>query len=83
MNTLTKNVLYYKIQKACHRLAHTETKLRKQAKWLKPAGYETNIQIYNPITKCKVPLILKNKDVLTWYVCGPTVYDSAHIGHAM
>ncbi|KAK1132805.1 hypothetical protein K0M31_014177 [Melipona bicolor] len=83
MNTLTKNVLYYKIRKTCHRLAHTETKLQKQAKWLKPAGYETNIQIYNPITKCKVPLILKNKDVLTWYVCGPTVYDSAHIGHAM
>nr|XP_054754895.1 probable cysteine--tRNA ligase, mitochondrial [Lytechinus pictus] len=30
----------------------------------------------------KEPLLLMNKNVATWYACGPTVYDSAHIGHA-
>ena len=41
-----------------------------------------SIQIYNTLTKQKEPLILRNKNVLNWYSCGPTVYDSAHIGHA-
>lgn len=27
-------------------------------------------------------IILPEDNVLTWYSCGPTVYDSAHIGHA-
>ncbi|XP_016917911.1 probable cysteine--tRNA ligase, mitochondrial isoform X2 [Apis cerana] len=83
MNLIIKNVFSYKINKIYHQFLHTETKLKKQIKWLTPAGYKTDIVIYNPITKCKVPLILKNKNILTWYVCGPTVYDSAHIGHAM
>ncbi|XP_076233789.1 cysteine--tRNA ligase-like protein, mitochondrial [Calliopsis andreniformis] len=71
-----------KLRKIHHRFVHIETEQTKQLQWLKPTGYETNITVYNPITKCKVPLILKNKNFLTWYVCGPTVYDSAHIGHA-
>ncbi|KAJ6648239.1 Cysteine--tRNA ligase, mitochondrial, partial [Pseudolycoriella hygida] len=50
-------------------------------RWNVPAGYDTNIRIYNPITKTKVPLILKRKNIATWYTCGPTVYDSTHIGH--
>lgn len=84
MNVFIRNVFYYKIRKACYQFIHTETtKLKKQAQWLRPTGYKTDIQIYNPITKCEVPLILKNKAVLTWYLCGPTVYDSAHIGHAV
>ena len=38
--------------------------------------------IYNSLTKSKEPLKLNNKNVLYWYSCGPTVYESAHIGHA-
>ncbi|XP_017755627.1 PREDICTED: probable cysteine--tRNA ligase, mitochondrial [Eufriesea mexicana] len=83
MYTFIKSQLRYKIYKTCHRFVHTETNLKKKIKWLIPVGYETNIKIYNPITKCNVPLILKNKNILTWYVCGPTAYNSAHIGHAM
>lgn len=49
--------------------------------WTQPSGYDTNIKIYNPITKTEVPLILKRKDIASWYMCGPTVYDSTHIGH--
>ncbi|XP_012145240.2 cysteine--tRNA ligase-like protein, mitochondrial [Megachile rotundata] len=78
-----KNLFKYQSRKACHRFVHAETKKKVAPQWLKPIGYETNITIYNPVAKCKVPLILKNKNFLSWYVCGPTVYDSAHIGHAM
>lgn len=50
--------------------------------WKKPDGFPTEIVVYNPINKQKVPLILKNDKIATWYMCGPTVYDTAHIGHA-
>ncbi|XP_044574489.1 probable cysteine--tRNA ligase, mitochondrial [Cotesia glomerata] len=50
--------------------------------WKKPDGFPTEIVVYNPINKQKVPLILKNNKIATWYMCGPTVYDTAHIGHA-
>ncbi|XP_076166471.1 cysteine--tRNA ligase-like protein, mitochondrial [Ptiloglossa arizonensis] len=81
MNASIKN-LKCELRKIC-RFIHNIANVERQTKWLKPVGYETNIRIYNPITKCIVPLILKNKNILTWYVCGPTVYDSAHIGHAV
>ena len=54
-------------------------------------AYNTNItiiyqmeqfQIKNSITGNIEPLT-KSKDLpITWYSCGPTVYDSAHLGHA-
>lgn len=50
--------------------------------WKKPVGFDTGVSIYNYIKKKKVPLILNNKNIAKWYMCGPTVYDSAHIGHA-
>jgi cysteinyl-tRNA synthetase len=28
------------------------------------------------------PILKKNQQLITWYACGPTVYDSAHLGHA-
>ena len=40
-------------------------------------------QIYNTLTRKKEPLKTLNQDVVLMYVCGPTVYDKAHIGHAM
>nr|CAH7714668.1 unnamed protein product [Callosobruchus chinensis] len=50
--------------------------------WVKPNGYDTGVKLYNCITKQKEPLIVRNKNCITWYTCGPTVYDSSHIGHA-
>lgn len=51
--------------------------------WEPPEGHETGINIYNSVTKTKVPLRTNHPGLLTWYNCGPTVYDSAHIGHAL
>lgn len=51
-------------------------------KWIQPKGRDTGFSIYNPVTKTIVPFIIKSNDFLSWYMCGPTVYDSAHIGHA-
>ena len=41
------------------------------------------IQIYNTLTRTKQPLETIEPGVVRMYVCGVTVYDNAHIGHAM
>ncbi|GFS25986.1 cysteine--tRNA ligase, mitochondrial [Elysia marginata] len=51
-------------------------------KWSQPQGYDTGIKIYHPLVKDKVSFILKQEKTVQWYACGPTVYDSPHIGHA-
>lgn len=50
--------------------------------WIQPEGYRTPIKVYNCVTRQNEPFIVKNKNFVTWYTCGPTVYDSSHIGHA-
>jgi len=40
------------------------------------------IQIYNVLTRKKEEFVPLNPNLVTMYVCGPTVYDHAHIGHA-
>src|SRR5215203_3269746 len=42
-----------------------------------------SIQIYNTLTRTKQPLETVEPGVVRMYVCGVTVYDNAHIGHAM
>ncbi len=44
---------------------------------------DTTIQIYNTLTRRKEPLETIEPGVVRMYVCGVTVYASAHIGHAM
>ncbi|VVC33268.1 Cysteine-tRNA ligase,Cysteinyl-tRNA synthetase/mycothiol ligase,tRNA synthetases class I [Cinara cedri] len=41
---------------------------------------KSNVLVYNWKNKIKEPL--NYNKILTWYICGPTVYDSMHIGHA-
>ncbi|RDW82331.1 hypothetical protein BP6252_03443 [Coleophoma cylindrospora] len=60
----------------------------RQPAWQQPEklpGVELPpLQIYNSLTRKKndfVPLDPQGKKV-TWYACGPTVYDIAHLGHA-
>jgi cysteinyl-tRNA synthetase len=42
-----------------------------------------SIQIYNTLTRSKEPLLTIEPGVVRMYVCGVTVYDRAHVGHAM
>lgn len=41
------------------------------------------IQIYNTLTRTKEPFETIKPQKVSMYVCGPTVYDKAHVGHAM
>ncbi|EDQ85679.1 uncharacterized protein MONBRDRAFT_11758 [Monosiga brevicollis MX1] len=40
-------------------------------------------QITNSLTRQVEPLPIPSGRPLYWYQCGPTVYDDAHLGHAM
>jgi len=40
-------------------------------------------RIYNTLSRRKEDLQTLQKGVVSMYVCGPTVYDKAHVGHAM
>nr|XP_015813311.2 cysteine--tRNA ligase, mitochondrial [Nothobranchius furzeri]XP_054593413.1 cysteine--tRNA ligase, mitochondrial [Nothobranchius furzeri] len=50
--------------------------------WVRPSGFDTGLKTFNSLTKQKEPLILAREGTATWYSCGPTVYDHAHLGHA-
>lgn len=41
------------------------------------------VMIYNTMTRSKEPFEPLEADMVKMYVCGPTVYDNAHVGHAM
>ena len=43
------------------------------------------LMLLNSLIDKKVPFVPsagKDSKTITWYTCGPTVYDSAHLGHA-
>ena len=62
---------------------------RQQPPWQPPPEPSPDfdlpqLRIYNSLTKKHnrfIPIDSKNRRV-TWYACGPTVYDDAHLGHA-
>ncbi len=41
------------------------------------------LKIYNTLTRKKETFETLQPDQVSMYVCGPTVYDKAHVGHAM
>ena len=43
---------------------------------------KVKIKVYNVLTHNKEDFIPLNEGRIAMYVCGPTVYDHAHIGHA-
>ena len=51
---------------------------------MQPEGRETGLWLQNSLTGAKDQLVLPGgaSRPLTWYSCGPTVYDAAHLGHA-
>ena len=45
--------------------------------------FRTGLRIMNSLTNSKDEFVTQNGGrTLTWYMCGPTVYDYSHLGHA-
>src|SRR2546430_15124218 len=65
------------------------TTTRQQPPWQAPPGLPLDtdkvpLKLYNSLTRSKndfIPIDAKRRKV-SWYACGPTVYDAAHLGHA-
>ncbi|KAK6102952.1 cysteine--tRNA ligase [Brugia pahangi] len=56
---------------------------RPQKTWKPPAaGTPPQLCLYNSFTRKKELFVPLNPKQVKWYICGPTVYDSSHIGHA-
>jgi cysteinyl-tRNA synthetase len=54
----------------------------KLPEWHKPQGKPTGLKVFNSLTHTKEDFIPSNPDgTITWYTCGPTVYDVSHMGH--
>lgn len=49
--------------------------------WHGPFG-ESALKVHNSLTSTKTPFLPAKEKFVGWYTCGPTVYDSAHLGHA-
>ncbi|XP_068116762.1 cysteine--tRNA ligase, cytoplasmic isoform X1 [Hyperolius riggenbachi] len=56
---------------------------RTQPPWSPPEVMEQpRLHLYNSLTRNKEPFVPQNGNKVTWYCCGPTVYDASHMGHA-
>uniref|UniRef100_A0A5S6QYX7 Cysteine--tRNA ligase, cytoplasmic n=1 Tax=Trichuris muris TaxID=70415 RepID=A0A5S6QYX7_TRIMR len=52
-------------------------------RWIAPdARTVCPLRLYNSLTRRKDVFVPLNRNQVTWYICGPTVYDVAHMGHA-
>uniref|UniRef100_A0A3B4T5N6 cysteine--tRNA ligase n=1 Tax=Seriola dumerili TaxID=41447 RepID=A0A3B4T5N6_SERDU len=56
---------------------------RVQPSWSAPAGTDVpQLLLYNSLTRAKEPFVPQKGNKVSWYCCGPTVYDASHMGHA-
>ncbi|KAK4501951.1 hypothetical protein PRZ48_007761 [Zasmidium cellare] len=56
-----------------------------QPEWRAPTSTQTGLpklSIYNSLTRSKTPFVPREGKKVSWYACGPTVYDDSHLGHA-
>jgi cysteinyl-tRNA synthetase len=60
------------------------TSKRSQPSWSPPtqASEGVKLKLYNSLTRSKEEFIPQDRNRVTWYNCGPTVYDASHMGHA-
>ncbi|VDO15145.1 unnamed protein product, partial [Haemonchus placei] len=57
---------------------------RAQKEWSVPTNSQPlpQLYLYNSLTRRKDLFVPNQGNVVKWYICGPTVYDSSHMGHA-
>lgn len=60
---------------------------RVQPTWQQPSeeaagATRSRLKLYNSLTRSKELFVPTNGNNITWYSCGPTVYDASHMGHA-
>ncbi|CAL9702111.1 unnamed protein product [Knipowitschia caucasica] len=56
---------------------------RVQPLWSAPEGTAVpQLRLYNSLTRTKEVFVPQKDNKVTWYSCGPTVYDASHMGHA-
>jgi hypothetical protein len=84
---LAKTPLVLRRLPYCRYSSQMATPLRReQPPWTSPESKAPlpPLTIYNTLTRKKDPFVPidKNGKKVTWYCCGPTVYDAAHLGHA-
>ncbi|XP_072171919.1 cysteine--tRNA ligase, cytoplasmic-like [Diadema setosum] len=61
----------------------SDGKKRAQPPWECPSPTkETQLYLFNSLTRQKEPFVPQDGKRVSWYSCGPTVYDAAHMGHA-
>lgn len=55
-----------------------------QPKWFAPENTDSSapLKLYNSLTRSKDVFVPMKGKKVTWYSCGPTVYDASHMGHA-
>lgn len=55
-----------------------------QPPWQLPVPEEPapTLKVWNSLTRSKTEFVPMRAKHVTWYNCGPTVYDSSHMGHA-
>eukprot|EP00668_Euglena_longa_P048442 GGOE01065510.1.p1 GENE.GGOE01065510.1~~GGOE01065510.1.p1 ORF type:complete len:608 (+),score=202.99 GGOE01065510.1:108-1931(+) len=57
-------------------------------RWVSPStmenfsGCDKGLKVNNSLTNQLDPFVPRNGNAVTWYMCGPTVYDVSHVGHA-
>ncbi|CAL1546078.1 unnamed protein product, partial [Lymnaea stagnalis] len=63
---------------------NTSLKMKRvQPKWDPPSGEgKPKLSLYNSLTRHKEVFVPQSGNTVTWYNCGPTVYDASHMGHA-
>ena len=58
-----------------------DIRIERIVKYLEQDGM--TIVVYNTLTRETEPFDTIEPGKVRMYVCGPTVYDEAHVGHAM
>ncbi|CAF0927404.1 unnamed protein product [Didymodactylos carnosus] len=56
--------------------------LNSRSQWKCPTFDGVRLRLYNSFTKKKEIFVPLNDNEIRWYTCGPTVYDTSHMGHA-